>query len=211
LLASSIDKFATEVRHLARTEVRELEERFDVGNQGSSAMPHKRNPHESERLSGLARVLRGYVVPALENVPLWHERDISNSSVERIVLPDACTLIHFMLHEFTELVSNWVVNEERMLTNVESTGGAIFSQRAMLALVERGMDRQEAYKLVQRHALEVWDRGGHLRDSLKTEASVVERLGPEGIDELFDYAYHLRHVDSAFERLGLSVPVGAGD
>jgi adenylosuccinate lyase len=210
LLASSIDKFATEVRHLARTEVRELEEKFDAGNQGSSAMPHKRNPHESERLSGLARVLRGYVVPALENVPLWHERDISNSSVERIVLPDACTLIHFMLHEFTALVSNWVVNEERMLTNVESTGGAIFSQRVMLALVEHGMDRQEAYKLVQRHALEVWDRGGHLRDSLKTEAAVVERLGPEGIDELFDYAYHLRHVESAFERLGLNVPVGAG-
>ena len=211
LLASSIDKFATEIRHLARTEVRELEEKFDPGNQGSSAMPHKRNPHESERLSGLARLLRGYAIPALENVPLWHERDISNSSVERVMFPDACILMHFMLVEFNDLVRNWVVNVDRMRANVESTGGAIFSQRVMLALVEAGMDRQEAYKLVQRHALAVWDSGGHLRDRLKTEPTVVKLLGEDGIDELFDYGYHLRNIDVAFERLGLLSPVEAGD
>ena len=210
LLATSIDKFATEIRHLARTEVGELEEKFDAGNQGSSAMPHKRNPHESERLSGLARLLRGYTIPALENVPLWHERDISNSSVERILFPDACTLVHFMVVELDDLVSNWVVNVDRMKANVEATGGAIFSQRVMLELIEHGFDRQDAYKLVQKHALEVWDRGGHLREALRQEPAVVEALGEDGIAALFDYGYHLRHIDVAFERLGLGIeaPVG---
>ncbi|CAN5481719.1 adenylosuccinate lyase [soil metagenome] len=210
LLASSLDKFATEIRHLARTEVGELDEKFDSGNQGSSAMPHKRNPHESERLSGLARLMRGYTIPALENVPLWHERDISNSSVERILFPDACILIHFMLTEFDKLVSNWVVKTDRMQANVEATGGAIFSQRVMLELIEHGFDRHEAYKLVQKHALKVWDRGGHLRDALKTEPAVVEAIGEDGIDDLFDYDYHLRHIDTAFERLGLIESAVAG-
>ncbi len=210
LLGSSIDKFATEIRHLARTEVREIEERFDSGNQGSSAMPHKRNPHESERLSGLARLLRGYAVPAMENIALWHERDISNSSVERVLFPDACVLSHFMIVELTELVHNWVVDVDRMRHNVESTGGAIFSQRVMLELVEHGMDRQDAYKLVQEHALSVWDEGGHLRDRLRSEPAVLEAVGENGLDELFDYEYHLRHVDVAFERLGLLSPVEAG-
>ena len=204
ILASSIDKFATEIRHLARTEVRELEEHFDAGNQGSSAMPHKRNPHESERLSGLARLMRGYVIPALENVPLWHERDISNSSVERVLFPDACTLIHFMLVEFTEMVSSWEVYPARMRANVEATGGAIFSQRVMLTLIEHGFDRQEAYKLVQQYALKVWDEGGHLREELKGDPRVASILGDEGIDALFDYEYHLRHIDTAFDRLGLA-------
>ena len=211
LLASSIDKFAVEIRHLARTEVRELEEKFDAGNQGSSAMPHKRNPHESERLSGLARLMRGYTVPALENVPLWHERDISNSSVERLLFPDACILIHFMLVELAQLVSNWAIDADRMRVNVEATGGAIFSQRVMLELVEHGFDRQDAYKLVQKYALKVWDHGGHLRDELKQDDAVVGALGPAGIDALFDYDYHLRHVDVAFERLGLMQPAMAGD
>lgn len=211
LLASSIDKFSTEIRHLARTEVRELEEKFDTGNQGSSAMPHKRNPHESERLSGLARMMRGYTIPALENVPLWHERDISNSSVERILFPDACILIHFMLVEFGSLVSNWAIDVDRMQRNVEMTGGAIFSQRVMLELVEQGFDRQEAYKLVQRYALKVWDEGGHLRDELKQDERVLETLGEDRIDALFDYEYHLRHIDVAFERLGLGQPVVAGN
>ena len=211
LLASSLDKFAVEIRHLARTEVREVEEQFDAGNQGSSAMPHKRNPHESERLSGLARLMRGYAIPAMENVPLWHERDISNSSVERVLFPDACILIHFMLVEFEHLVASWDVDVVRMRANVEATGGAIFSQRVMLELVEHGFDRQDAYKLVQKYALKVWDHGGHLRDELTADATVVQALGRERIDALFDYDYHLRHVDVAFERLGLAQPALAGD
>lgn len=208
--ASTIDKFATEIRHLARTEVGEVEEHFPEGNQGSSAMPHKRNPHESERLSGLSRLLRGYVVPALENVALWHERDISNSSVERILFPDACILLDFMLAEFTELVSTWTVYPERMMRNLESTGGAVFSQRVMLELVEAGLDRQAAYKIVQRAAHQVWDQGGHLREKLKTEPEVREHFTDEQIDAFFDLSYHLKHIDVAFERLGLAEPVASG-
>lgn len=204
ILASSLDKFAVEIRHLARTEVRELEEPFNPGNQGSSAMPHKRNPHESERISGLARLVRGYALTAMENVVLWHERDISNSSAERVIFPDCCILVDYMLHLFTELVSDWVVYPTRMLTNLESTGGAIFSQRAMLSLIDAGVDRQVAYKLIQRNAMRAWDEGGHLRDYLKDEPDVTRFLSPEQIDELFDYSYHLQHVDAAFERLGIS-------
>jgi adenylosuccinate lyase len=211
VLASSLDKFAVEIRHLARTEVRELEEPFDPGNQGSSAMPHKRNPHESERISGLARLVRGYALTALENVVLWHERDISNSSAERVIFPDACILVDYMLDLFTDLVSHWVVYPERMFTNLESTGGAIFSQRAMLALIEAGIDRQEAYKVIQRRAMQAWDEGGHLRDYLKDEPSVSALLSDDAIDALFDYDYHLRHVDAAFDRLGLLTRATAGD
>ena len=206
VLASSLDKFAVEIRHLARTEVRELEETFDPGNQGSSAMPHKRNPHESERISGLARLVRGYAVTAMENVVLWHERDISNSSAERVIFPDACILVDYMLDLFTDLVTNWVVYPDRMHANLESTGGAIFSQRAMLALVEAGLDRQVAYKLIQKNAMRAWDNGGHLREYLRDEVEVAALLSPDQIDELFDYGYHLRHVDVAFERLGLLQP-----
>lgn len=209
LLASSLDKFAVEIRHLARTEVRELEEAFDPGNQGSSAMPHKRNPHESERLSGLARLVRGYAVTALENVVLWHERDISNSSAERVIFPDAFIVVDYMLHLFTELVSNWVVYPERMQQNLDATGGAIFSQRAMLALVAAGLDRQVAYKIIQRNAMRAWDEGGHLRDYLKDEPEVASRLPAEEIDDLFDYGYHLQHIDRAFERVGLLEPAQA--
>jgi adenylosuccinate lyase len=203
ILASTIDRFAVEIRHLARTEVRELEEPFDPGNQGSSAMPHKRNPHESERLSGLARLVRGYAITALENVALWHERDISHSSAERVILPDACILVDFMLHSLTDLVGNWVVYPERMRSNLEATGGAIFSQQALLALVEAGVDRQVAYKIVQRAAMHAWDDGGHLRDYLREEPEVASRLSGAQIDALFDYDYHLRYVDVSFERLGL--------
>jgi adenylosuccinate lyase len=210
ILASSLDKFAVEIRHLARTEVRELEEPFKVGNQGSSAMPHKRNPHESERLSGLSRLVRGYAVTALENIVLWHERDISNSSSERVIFPDACIVVDYMLHLFAELVEHWVVYPARMLANLESTGGAIFSQRAMLALVEAGLDRQVAYTLVQRNAMRAWDEGGHLRDYLKAEPDVAARLTSDEIDALFDYSYHLRHVPAAFERIGLALPLSAG-
>ena len=207
VLASSLDKFAVEIRHLARTEVRELEEPFDPGNQGSSAMPHKRNPHESERLSGLARLVRGYVVTALENVVLWHERDISNSSAERVIFPDAFTVVDYMLHLFTDLVSNWVVYPDRMRQNLDMTGGAIFSQRAMLRLVEAGLDRQVAYKIIQRSAMRAWDEGGHLREYLRAEPEVAALLTDEQIDDLFDYGYHLQHIDRAFERVGLLAPV----
>ncbi|MCO5175570.1 MAG: adenylosuccinate lyase [Thermomicrobiales bacterium] len=203
LLASSLDKFAVEIRHLARTEVRELEEAFDPGNQGSSAMPHKRNPHESERLSGLARLVRGYAVTGLENVVLWHERDISNSSAERVIFPDAFIVVDYMLHLFTDLVSNWVVYPARMQQNLDATGGAIFSQRAMLALVAAGLDRQVAYKIIQRNAMRAWDEGGHLRDYLKNEPEVASKLSSDEIDDLFDYGYHLQHIDRAFERVGL--------
>jgi adenylosuccinate lyase len=209
IIASSLDKFAVEIRHLARTEVRELEEPFDPGNQGSSAMPHKRNPHESERLSGLARLVRGYAVTAMENVVLWHERDISNSSAERVIFPDACIVVDYMLALFTDLATNWVVYPDRMRQNLESTGGAIFSQRAMLALVEAGLDRQVAYKMIQRNAMRAWDEGGHLRDYLKQEPEVTSLLSSQQIDALFDYDYHLRHIDAALERVGLLQPAAA--
>lgn len=210
ILASSLDKFATEIRHLQRTEVRELEEPFDPGNGGSSAMPHKRNPHESERMSGLARLIRGYVTPALENVVLWHERDISNSSAERIVFPDTFILIDYMLGLMTEIVDGWVVYPERMRANLESTNGAIFSQQVLLALVEAGMDRQAAYKIVQRDAQQAWNSGTHLREILLEDEDVRIRLSPEQISGIFDLAYHMKHIEAAFTRLGLAVPAPAG-
>ncbi len=212
LLASSLDKFATEIRHLQRTEVRELEEPFDPGNQGSSAMPHKRNPHESERISGLARLVRGYAVTALENVTLWHERDISNSSAERVTFPDAFILLDYMLDLMTEIVSGWKVYPDRMLTNLNATHGAIFSQRLLLALVESGMDRQRAYRIVQHSAHEAWDTGTHLRVLLRDNAEVRSRLSDEQIEDAFDVNHHLKHIDATFKRLGLDVPapVSAG-
>jgi adenylosuccinate lyase len=212
LLASSLDKFATEVRHLQRTEVRELEEPFDAGNQGSSAMPHKRNPHESERISGLARLVRGYAVSSLENITLWHERDISNSSAERVTFPDAFILLDYMLDLMTEIVSGWKVYPERMLANLDATHGAIFSQRLLLALVETGMDRHEAYRIVQHDAHEAWDTGVHLSTLLRQNDDVRSRLTDEQIDDIFDVRHHLAHIDVTFQRLGLNVPtpVSAG-
>ncbi len=209
ILASSLDKFATEIRHLQRTEVREVEEPFDPLNQGSSAMPHKRNPHESERISGLARLVRGYVVPALENIPLWHERDISNSSAERVVFPDAFILLDYMLALMTEIVEGWVVYPEQMRRNVDLTHGAIFSQRALLALVEAGMDRQAAYRIVQRDARRAWDSGTPLRELLHEDPQVRERLSPEQIDAIFDLSYYTRYIDETFARLGLTAPAAA--
>lgn len=206
LLASSLDKFATEIRHLQRTEVRELEEPFDPGNQGSSAMPHKRNPHESERISGLARLVRGYSVTALENVTLWHERDISNSSAERVTFPDAFILLDYMLDLMTEIVSGWKVYEERMRANLDATHGAIFSQRLLLALVDAGMDRQQAYRIVQHAAHEAWDSGVHLRVLLRDIDEVRSRLSDAQIDDVFDVGHHLTHIDATFRRLGLDVP-----
>jgi adenylosuccinate lyase len=204
LLGTSLDKFATEVRHLQRTEVRELEEPFDAGNMGSSAMPHKRNPHETERISGLARLLRGYVTPAMENVVLWHERDISNSSAERIVFPDAFIVIDYMLGLMTEIVSDWVVYPDQMRANLNATHGAIFSQQVLLALIEHGMDRQDAYKIVQRNAQKAWNDGIHLSELLKGDPDATAHLDDSAIDRMFDVTYHVQHLDRTFERLGLA-------
>ncbi len=207
ILGSTLDRFATEIRHLQRTEVRELEEPFDPSNMGSSAMPHKRNPHESERVSGLARLLRSYVGPALEDIVLWHERDISHSSVERVVLPDACILLDYLLAQMTDIVEGWVVYPERMRRNLDATAGAVFSQQAMLRLVEAGLDRQEAYRIIQRLARQAWETGTHLRELLLADDRVRAHLSPQQIDSIFDLEAHLRHVDETYRRVGLPVSV----
>jgi adenylosuccinate lyase len=203
VIGGTIEKMALEIRHLQRTEVREAEEPFDPGNQGSSAMPHKRNPHASERLCGLARLLRGYALVGDENIALWHERDISHSSAERVIFPDACIVLDFMLAEETDLIGRLVVYPERMRRNLESTGGAIYSQPVLLALVDAGMDRQAAYKLVQRHALAAWDDGRSLKESLLADGTVRELLSPAQIERLFDPAPQLAQVDAVFRRVGL--------
>ena len=199
-IGASIERIFTEIRHMARTEVREVEEPFAEGAQkGSSAMPHKRNPWRSERLCGLARVVRAGVVPALENVALWHERDISHSSVERVLLPDACMALDFMLAEATELLDGLVVYPERMLANIEASGGVVFSQSVLLALIDAGLSRDEAYRIVQEASMQVWRSGGHLRDLLKASASVT--LGPDDIDACFDPSRYTRHARHVIDRL----------
>ncbi len=198
-IGGTLEKIATEIRHLARTEVREVEEPFDAGNMGSSAMPHKRNPHASERVSGLARLLRGYAVTAMENVPLWHERDISHSSAERVIFPDACIIVDYLLDLIVDLVERLVVFPERMAKNMNLTGGLIFSQRVLL-------DRQDAYKIVQRHALAAWDGGPSFRDALRDDPIVTRALPADGLDDLFDPWDQLRNVDGTFVRLGLIDP-----
>ena len=202
-IGGTLEKIATEIRLLQRTEVREAEEPFPAGNQGSSAMPHKRNPHASERVAGLARLLRGYAGSALENVALWHERDISHSSAERVIFPDACILTDYLLDLVADLVENLVVYEDRMRANVDLTDGLVFSQRVLLALVEAGMDRQAAYKLVQRHAMAAWDHGTSFRETLRDDADVAALLSPSLFESLFDPEEQLTNVDSIFARLGL--------
>ena len=204
VLAASLEKMATEVRHLQRTEVREVEEPFRAGQQGSSAMPHKRNPVKSERVCGLARLVRGYVTPALENVALWHERDISHSSAERVILPDACLALDYALDLFTGVLRGLRVDAGRMRANVDLTGGLIFSQQVLLALVEAGMDRQEAYKVVQDAAMRAWTEPTSFRELLAGDPHVTAVLPPRQLEGLFDLSYHLRHVDTAYNRLGLA-------
>lgn len=203
LIATSIEKFATEIRHLQRTEVREVEEYFSSGQTGSSAMPHKRNPIASENLSGMARVIRGYMVTAYENVALWHERDISHSSTERIILPDATIALNYMLNRFANLIKNLTVFPERMKQNIDQTHGVIFSQRVLLALVEKGLSREEAYGIVQPLAMQAWETGVHFKELLAENETVQQLLTEAEVDECFDVTYHLKNVDVIFEKIGL--------
>ena len=198
LLASSLDRFALEIRHLARTEVREVEEPFARGQKGSSAMPHKRNPIVSERICGLARLVRGYAQVGLENVALWHERDISHSSAERVVLPDAFLAVDYMLERFAWLVEGLVVRPERMRANLDSSGGLFFSQRLLLGLVESGLDRDGAYRLVQRHAMRAWDEGLDFRELVRADSEIAGRVD---LETVFDLAAYTLHAGVVFDRL----------
>ena len=200
LLGSGIEKIAVEFRHLARTEVREVEEEFGARQKGSSAMPHKRNPWRLETLTGLARVLRGYCAAALENTALWHERDISNSSVERLVLPDATAALDFMLRRAAGLVDSLVVNPDRMRQNLELTRGLVFSGTLLLELAAKGLSREDAYRLVQRHAMATWEHGGEFRERVLADGEVTEVLSKEEIDRAFDLGHALRNVDAIFAR-----------
>ncbi len=201
LLGSSIEKFAVEIRHLQRTEVREVEEPFTPGQKGSSAMPHKRNPILSENLSGLARLLRGYAVSAMENVPLWHERDISHSSVERMIGPDATVTADFMLHRFGGLMESLRVYPKQMLENLDLLGGVVHSQRLLLELAKHGMDRQAAYVVVQRNAMRFYDDGTDFKTALLADAELGQKMSKAEIEACFSPDYHLRHLDQIFERV----------
>jgi adenylosuccinate lyase len=204
LLAASIERFAVEIRNLQRTDVLEVEEFFSKGQKGSSAMPHKRNPIRSERLTGMARIIRSHTVAALENVALWHERDISHSSVERVMFPDACILTHFMVKETIDLVTNLLVYPENMERNLNCYGGVVFSQKVLLALIEKGMKREEAYKIVQESAHAAWNKPeGNFHDLISKEPHVTEKLSPAEIAECFDPKQHLKHLEEVYQRLGI--------
>lgn len=203
IIASSLEKFATEIRALQKTEVRELEEPFSAGQTGSSAMPHKRNPELCERISGLARLVRGYALTSMENITLWHERDISHSSTERVTFPDGCLVIDYTLTLFTSIMKGLRVYPDRMRKNLELTGGLIFSQRVMLALIDKGLPREKAYRLVQEKAMEVWEKGADFYQLLKGDEEVANLLSENELKDLFDYNYYLRYVNTIFKRLGL--------
>jgi adenylosuccinate lyase len=201
VIASSLERLAIEVRHLQRTEVLEAEEYFSEGQKGSSSMPHKRNPVGSENITGLARVVRGYCLPALENVALWHERDISHSSVERMIGPDATVTLDFILARMTGLIDKLVVYPEAMARNMDRLGGLIHSQRVLIALTQHGVSREDAYRLVQRHAMEVWQGRGNFLALLQADPEVTRALKPAELAALFDLDYHLKHVDTVFARV----------
>jgi adenylosuccinate lyase len=204
ILAGSLEKFATEIRALQKTEVREVEEPFGAGQTGSSAMPHKRNPELCERVCGLARLTRGYAVTAIENITLWHERDISHSSNERIILPDSCLALDYILAIFTSVMKNLAVFPARMKKNLELTHGLVFSQRVMLALIETGLSRQDAYQMVQRNAMKSWQGGRSFLKLLKADDEVTAAIAPPELERIFDYQHYLQHVDEIFQRLGLT-------
>jgi adenylosuccinate lyase len=203
VIASSVERLATEIRHLQRTEVLEAEEYFSPGQKGSSAMPHKRNPVLSENLTGLARMVRAYALPAMENVALWHERDISHSSVERYIGPDATITLDFALARLTGVIDKLLVYAERMQKNLDRMGGLVNSQRVLLALTQAGLSREESYALVQRNAMKVWESDGQLSllQLLKDDAEVTSRLSDAELDELFDLDYHFKNVDTIFRRV----------
>ena len=201
VIASAVERLATEVRHLQRTEVREAEEFFSSGQKGSSAMPHKRNPVLTENLTGLARIVRAAVIPALENVTLWHERDISHSSVERMFGPDATVTLDFALHRLASVVENLLVYPEKMQANLDALGGLVHSQQVLLALTQKGVSREDAYRMVQRNAMEVWAGNGNYLDLLKADADVQNALSDAEIEALFDLDQHFKHVDTIFDRV----------
>lgn len=204
IIAGSLEKFATEIRALQRTEVLEAEEPFESGQTGSSAMPHKRNPELCERICGLARLVRGNALTSLENMALWHERDISHSSAERIILPDSCLALDYMLHIFANIMKGLVVHPQRMEENLKLTRGLTFSQRVLLALIDKGLSRQEAYEMVQRNAMKAWKEGGDFLHLLKVDSEVTARLPAAELEQLFDYRYYLRHIDRVFQHLGMA-------
>ncbi len=201
LIGASLEKVATEIRHLQRTEVREAEESFGAKQKGSSAMPHKRNPVLTENICGLARVLRGHAVTALENVALWHERDISHSSAERVIIPDSNILLDFMMHRLKGVLANLVVYPENMRANLESSRGLVFSQGLLLALVNQGLTRDGAYRLTQRAAMQVWEEGGTFKERVLADPEIGKYLSTAELEELFDLKHHLRHVDELFRRV----------
>jgi len=201
IIASSLDKFAIEIRHLQRTEVLEAEEYFSSGQKGSSAMPHKRNPIVSEQMSGLARLVRGNALAAMENMPLWHERDISHSSVERVIGPDSTILVHYMLRRMARLIENLVVYPKNMQKNLDLTHGLIFSQSVLLALVRKGLSREEAYRLVQRNAMQVWEKGGDFLERLKKDKDVARHLSGRDLEKEFNLKSQLKNIDRIFKRV----------
>ncbi|MGX7446720.1 adenylosuccinate lyase [Dolosigranulum pigrum] len=204
LIATSIERFAVEIRGLQKTEQREVEEYFAKGQKGSSAMPHKRNPISSENVTGIARVIRGYASTAYDNIPLWHERDISHSSAERIILPDATTLLNYQLNRFANVVEQLTVFPENMKDNMETTFGLIYSQRVMLQLIDKGLSREEAYDLVQPKTAQAWDEKKDFRSLLETDSKITSILTQNDLNDAFDYNYHIKHVDTIFDRVGLS-------
>lgn len=204
LIATSVEKFATEVRGLQKSETREVEESFAKGQKGSSAMPHKRNPIGSENMTGLARLIRGYMLTAYENVSLWHERDISHSSAERVILPDATIALNYMLNRFSNIIKNLTVFPDNMKRNMDSTLGLIYSQRVLLALIDKGLAREEAYDTVQPCAMEAWENQISFRGVVDQNEKITAHLNKEELDDCFDYNYHIQHVDMIFERLGLN-------
>ena len=204
VIASSLDKFATEIRNLQRTEVLEVEEPFERGRVGSSAMPHKRNPARCERISGLARLMRSYAQTALENVALWHERDITNSAPERVIFPDSCIILDYMLDLFKRVMADLRVYPENMLRNLNQTRGLVYSEAVLLALINQGLTRQEAYAIVQEHATTAWETGADFGALLKGDPRVTAHLDEEEIDALFDVRHHVRHIETSYKRMGLS-------